>query len=203
MPTITDWIMVIITIIYVIATIEICWANIKSAKASKEQLNEMRKQFDEDNRPRIEVELVYEKRSFFALRFVNHGRYTAQHVMISLKDEFVESIEEDSFVIQLKKQKGKECIIGIDQHYDLFFGSNEYLKNDHKKPASGTVTYQGNGHKYTTEFSIDLDAYMTIYSVNSEQEDLLRKIDESNRNLKRIGDIIHGYQFNKRDTDKP
>ena len=37
MPTITDWLMVIITLVYVIATIFICWANIKSAKASKEE----------------------------------------------------------------------------------------------------------------------------------------------------------------------
>lgn len=36
-----DWAMVIITGIYVVATIFICWANIKTAKASKEQLKEM------------------------------------------------------------------------------------------------------------------------------------------------------------------
>lgn len=33
MPLITDWLMVVITFVYVIATIFICWANIKSAKA--------------------------------------------------------------------------------------------------------------------------------------------------------------------------
>ena len=44
MSTITDWLMVIITFVYVIATIFICWANIKSAKASKEELTEMKRQ---------------------------------------------------------------------------------------------------------------------------------------------------------------
>ena len=44
MPTITDWLMVIITFAYVIATIFICWANIKSAKAAKEELAEIKKQ---------------------------------------------------------------------------------------------------------------------------------------------------------------
>ena len=38
-----DWVMVIITGVYVIATIFICWANIKAANASKEQLREMQK----------------------------------------------------------------------------------------------------------------------------------------------------------------
>lgn len=42
----TDWIMIIITAVYVAATIAICVANFKSAKASKEQLEESRRQFD-------------------------------------------------------------------------------------------------------------------------------------------------------------
>ena len=37
MPLITDWLMVVITFVYVVATIFICWANIKSAKASKDK----------------------------------------------------------------------------------------------------------------------------------------------------------------------
>ena len=45
MPTITDWLMVIITLVYVVATVFICIANIKSAKAAREQTEEMKKQF--------------------------------------------------------------------------------------------------------------------------------------------------------------
>ena len=55
----SDWVMVIITGIYVIATIFICWANIKSAQASKAQLHEMQLQYAEENRPIVEV--VYQK----------------------------------------------------------------------------------------------------------------------------------------------
>ncbi len=54
-----DWVMVIITGIYVVATIFICWANIKSAKASKEQLKEMQRQYAEASRPVIEIELHF------------------------------------------------------------------------------------------------------------------------------------------------
>lgn len=35
MPTITDWLMIIITFVYVVATIFICFANIKSGKAAR------------------------------------------------------------------------------------------------------------------------------------------------------------------------
>lgn len=52
-----DWIeqysnsiMVLITFIYVVATIEICRANIKSAEATKEQLEESKRQFNETKR---------------------------------------------------------------------------------------------------------------------------------------------------------
>ncbi len=42
--------MVLITFIYVVATIEICRANIKSAEATKEQLEESKRQFAENER---------------------------------------------------------------------------------------------------------------------------------------------------------
>ena len=63
-----DWVMVIITGIYVIATILICCANIKSANATKEQLAEMQKQYAEANRPAIEMELHYIRRAWYVVR---------------------------------------------------------------------------------------------------------------------------------------
>lgn len=50
MPSITDWLMVIVTIIYVVATIKICSANIQSARATREQLEESKRQFQETKR---------------------------------------------------------------------------------------------------------------------------------------------------------
>ena len=50
MPTITDWLMVTITAIYVVATIFICKANIKSAQTTKEQIEESKRQYEETKR---------------------------------------------------------------------------------------------------------------------------------------------------------
>ncbi len=47
MPTITDWIMVIVTIIYVIATIVICCFNGFSASAASKQIKEAQEQLKE------------------------------------------------------------------------------------------------------------------------------------------------------------
>ena len=50
MSTITDWLMVGITSIYVIATIFICVFNAKSDKATREQIAESKRQFEETKR---------------------------------------------------------------------------------------------------------------------------------------------------------
>ena len=63
-PSITDWLMVGITGIYVIATIVICIYNAKSANAARKQTEEMQRQFTEANRQIIEVELIYERKCF-------------------------------------------------------------------------------------------------------------------------------------------
>lgn len=49
-PSITDWIMIGVTIAYVVATIFIFRANKKSAKAAEDQLAEMKRQFEETKR---------------------------------------------------------------------------------------------------------------------------------------------------------
>lgn len=70
MPTVTDWIMVGITFVYVAATILIMIANYKSAKAAekqiqqaKEQLEVSERQFEESKRleciPFLQIELPY------------------------------------------------------------------------------------------------------------------------------------------------
>lgn len=50
MPLITDWLMFGITAIYVVATIFICIANIRAANATRDQIAESQRQFDENRR---------------------------------------------------------------------------------------------------------------------------------------------------------
>ena len=167
MPTITDWLMVIITLVYVVATIFICWANIKSAKSSKEELAEMKRQYAEENRPRIEVEFCYEKRTWYIVRFVNHGKMTAQHVKIELDEDFIDSIPEQEFKNILRRQKNKECIIGVGQHYDLYISSNELRGNPNMKPVTGKISYEDAEKRgYESEIYIDLEDYATFFFIN-------------------------------------
>lgn len=186
----TDWIMISITAVYVAATIFICLANIKSAKATQEQVAEMKRQFDEENRPHISVEIIYEKRIFWGLRFFNFGKKTANHVKIQFEQSFIDSIKEPEFTSILQEQKGRECIIGIGQHYDIFFGTNKYRENQDKALIAGTVSYRCDNHDYVEAFSIDTANYTTFFSINTEMDDLLKKISDQNNQLEHIAVAI-------------
>lgn len=190
MPTITDWLMVGITAIYVVATIFICLANIKSANAAKKQLQEMQRQYDEINRPNIEVELIYERKAFYGLRFVNHGMVTANCVKIHFDSDFIESIEETDIKSLLEKQNSKKCVIGVGQHYKLYFGTNAYRDTSNKVPAKGYITYQGNGKEYRSDFYIDLENYATFYSVNSEHEDWKKWMNDLESSIKQLNTTV-------------
>ena len=186
----------VITFVYVVATIAICVANIQSANASKKQLREMQKQYADENRPRIEVEFLYERRAFYGLRFIKHGKETAQNVEIRLSDEFIDSLGNTNFSELLKKQKGKKCVIGVDQHYDLFFANHTYIHLPNKVPATGTVHYEDNGVKYQSEFDIDTEHYATIFSLESDEEKLLKEMKNQTAELKRMKESIRAIAQN-------
>ena len=186
MPLITDWLMVVITFVYVVATIFICWANIKSAKASKEELAEMKRQYAEENRPHIEVEFCYERRTWYIVRFINHGKLTAQHVKLLLDEGFISSLPEQAFKDTLLKQREKECIIGVGQHYDLYIASNELRGNPNMKPVMGKILYQDESGKYENDIYIDLENYATFFSSTSD--------DPMVKELKNIKKEIEGLK---------
>lgn len=185
-----DWAMVVLTAIYVLATILICYFNYGSTKASREQAAEMRRQYEEENRPYITVELIYERKAFYGLRFSNHGKRLADHVRIQLDQAFLDSLNEPSFRATLERAKGKECIIGIGQHYDLYFGTNKFRENTEKTALSGQVTYQDRSRTYTEAFSIDFDSYATFFSVNSDADDFLKEMRAQTKELKGIKEAL-------------
>ena len=169
----TDWLMVILTSIYVIATIVICWTNIRSTKTMQEQLVEIKNQYEAEYRPYIEVELIYEKRAFYGLRFVNHGRKIANHVSIELSQDFLNHLSNsESFKSRLEAQRNRRCIIGVGQHYDLFFGSNECRHKCKDLTIDGKVTYDNGNKNYEDKFLIDFSNYATFFTLASDIEEL-------------------------------
>ena len=121
---------------------------------------------------------------------VNHGNKTAQHVKINLDQSFIDSLPEESFKKELERLKGKECIIGVGQHYDLFIGSNNLRGNPNMKPLVGTVEYESQGQRYISDIFMDLEHYMTFFSATTDEEDLLKPIKKIGNELESIRKIL-------------
>lgn len=181
----TDLAMVILTAVYVAATIIICVSNCRATKASQEQVAAMQRQYEEDNRPYITVEIIYEHRSFYGLRFANHSKRLANHVRIKFDQSCLDSLNEPSYIERLQQAEDKECIIGVGQHYDLYFGSNKVRENPNII-LSGKATYKDANKEYVEPFSIDFSSYATFYSVNSLADDLLNEMKKQTKALQDI-----------------
>ena len=188
---ITDWLMVIITSVYVIATILICVFNARSAKAARDQTEQMKLQFLQTNRPIVTVEIVYLKRAFWVLRFTNHGTMTAFNTRINLAKSFIDSLPEENFRQIVEKEVGKIRTIGVHQHYDIFFGGDRFRASSTSKPAVGRVSYRGTTDTlFAEDFRIELSDYATFYSVDSELEDIKKAIQAQTKEITKIKQSI-------------
>lgn len=179
----TDWMMVVLTAVYVVATILICYYSYCSAKASKEQTQELRRQYLAENRPYITVEVIYEQRTYYGLRLTNHGKRVANHVKIQFGDKFLESINESNSQLMLKQQNGKECIIGIGQHRDIIIGSNKFRERPQQVPILAKITYSDSAGTYEDELNIDFAIYSTFFSVESDIEKVKQGFKKQTREL--------------------
>ena len=96
----TDWLMVIITFVYVVATVFICIYNSKSAKAAKEQaeiaqkqMDLMLQQFRETNRPVISIGFDIIRSGILCFVIENIGMAAAKKVIIRLNEDFIKNVE--------------------------------------------------------------------------------------------------------------
>ena len=117
MPLITDWLTVIITAVYVVATIFICIYNGKSAKAAREQLAESQRQFEENLKnsnekerrkvqpylmlTAVNVDGIYNR---FLLSFVNYGDGSAKEI------KYITN-EDEQFLVLYQKDKFYKAVI--------------------------------------------------------------------------------------------
>ena len=141
MPTITDWLMVGITAVYVIATIFICWANINSAKATREQVAESKRQFDEANRAFVVVSFEIIRSGLATLCVQNCGNRIAQNVNVHVSPEFLENMVDESNKKHLKKMSESTFSIGINQRWYICIGSHLQLEQMSKELLRINLTY--------------------------------------------------------------
>ncbi len=176
--------MVIITVVYVVATIFICAANIKSARASKAQLAESQKQFKESNRPYVTCEYILTNRVVCGIRVCNHGNQVARNLRIKINKEFLDSIKENEFKNFQKINDSIYTVVGVGQVFDFYFSS--VADKPTEVPLVASVVYEGSIDSYEEFFEIDLAKQLPAESVESDVDKYIKLLKEQNQILSKI-----------------
>ena len=183
----TDWLMVIITAIYVVATIIICIYNGKSAAAAKEQtaiaqkqMKEMVDQYNAANRPVMTVRFEIIRSGLLCFVFENVGPLPAEDVKISINQEFIENISDDKDNRSLRELNNASLFIASKQKLTILLGGQIEFKKIAAVPAVITVSYNS---KYQETTTIDLNQYAFMLVYTSSEEDIsqhVKKMQEHN-----------------------
>lgn len=182
MVNITDWLMVIITGIYLIATIFICVSNYRSANASKEQLHEMKKQQEQN----IGIQL-YEKRKEVILNF-NADNYNKYYwdIMILFPSEIFDDFVKLSSIRQKINdfENRKDC---FENHlYDCNIEAFKKYKDLEQYYKDGRDEYKSEIERFLK--LCDKYSFAQFYEpenqiVNFDMRKILKNIYDKNKEL--------------------
>ena len=87
------FIMALLTFVYVVATILICFFNYKSAKATNEQTKESYEQFIGSSRAHIVPKIIELEGEMLCLSFQNIGKDIATEVVINVSEKWLKKLE--------------------------------------------------------------------------------------------------------------
>ena len=130
--------------------------------------------------------LSMRKRAFYGLRFTNHGKRVAKNVKIVLREEFIQSLTNSQFVDQLSRISKNECVLGVNQSIDIYFGGNDFRENANKLPIEGDIIYSDDIGEYSEHFIIDFNSYPPIFIVDSEIEDIRQELKKQTTEMEKL-----------------
>lgn len=196
MSSTTDWLMVIITTIYVIATIFICYFNGKSANAAKKQTEEMIRQYNMANRPNVTIRFDIIRSGLLCFVVENEGNLPAHNVNIKLNTKFIEGMEDNEDKERLQNLADSELYLASKQKIYICLGGQPYFKELAKNIAEIDIFYDG----YKEHTSIDLNQYVMLLVYASPLEDIsqhMKKIKENEESFQKdlIKTVSHKHSI--------
>ncbi len=182
----TDWLMVIITAVYVVATILICRANIKSAEAAREQIEESRKQFEESNRAFITATFEVIKCGFAVLHIQNHGKRVAENVNIRISESFIAKIVNNDDREHIQKLCSASFTLGIGQSWYVGIGNHMDLEKMEEELLSIDISYKDSSGNYCEKAIIDLKQLNWMLINVTPEEEMVTEIKKMSKNIEKI-----------------
>lgn len=174
----TDWIMVIITAIYVIATIVICYFNGKSAKAAKIQTDEMIRQYQMMNRPNVTIHFDIVRSGLLCFVVKNEGTLPAHDVKIRINQAFIDGMSSSTDKERIEKFCNSRLYLASNQEVFILLGGQLEFSKLAKNVAEIDILYDG----FDEHTTIDLEQYAMLLVYDSPLEDIaqhLKKIKEN------------------------
>jgi len=184
---ISEWILIGITTVYVIATILICIFNYRSAKATREQVLEQKRQFDEINRPNIDIVVEIVRKGIICLRIENTGKRLAQNIKMNICDEFINQLKLINERNTFNLLANSIFRLGIGQIWYLYICLSEELTQLSNVLLKIDIFYKDYKQQAYNEYTvIDLNQYSWALLYNSPLDDISgyqeKIVDIMNRN---------------------
>ena len=175
--------MVIITFVYVVATIAIWKSNKESADAAKEQaevarqqMAEMERQFNEAQRPFLTVRFDIIKSGILCFVIKNTGPIAAADVSFHLNNEFIENVEKLDGRIKLRKVTESKMFLSPGQKIYVYMGGQPQFEKIATEKAIIDITYRDYKREYNDHEEIDLMQYGYLMLYNSSLEDVAQHL---------------------------
>lgn len=203
----TDWPMFVITSIYVIATIVICYYNSKSAKAAQEQIKvakdqiaEMIKQYDEAYRPVITIRFETIRNGLMCFVIENTGSVAATNINILINKDFIKNLKTIDSNIRITEYICSELFLAPCQKVFISIGGIGSFDKIAEIIAKFNITYNGkSNHNYNEFAEVDLKRYAHTLLYNSEIEEISTHLQKMETEEKHF----HEKYLNELKNNKP
>lgn len=199
------FIMALLTFVYVVATILICFFNYKSAKATNEQTKESYEQFIESSRAHIVPKIIELEGEMLCLSFQNIGKDIATEVVINVSEKWLKKLEKTftfpEVANSLRKIKKKKIFLTVDQQlcYGLCIPGNGH--DDFNVlgtvPLEIDISYLSMGIEYSEHFNISLDGYNFMVNTSDYARLTKKQIKEMRDTNKELKNISRTLKNNK------
>lgn len=180
----TEWVMIIITTIYVFATIVICYFNGKTAKTAKIQTDEMIRQYELVNKPYVMIHFDIIRSGLLCFVIENEGSSPAHNVNIKINKEFIDGVGNENEKERLERLADTELYLASKQRIFLFLGGQSSFKELAKNVAEIDIQYD----EYKEHTTIDLNQYGMFLKYASPMDDIsehIKKIKENDEKFQK------------------
>lgn len=185
-----EWAIVLVTAIYCLLTLLIFWANHSSVITIKEQLKEMKRQFDESNRAFVTAHFELVRNGLMTICVGNQGTRVATDVRVKIKQ-----IDINTTSGELRNNLEELCrapfSLGIGQSWFFYLDTIEGFKQITGRSIDFEISYRDEFKSYNNTTSIEFNEHFGPLRYRSAMQDMLNEVREGVAALKKLPEAIN------------